>query len=80
MKCFHSFDLDETKFMRVVGGEKAAAKDWPFMAIFYETKHGWDSRFCGGSLINEDFVVTAAHCFMDTDKRFFCKSPYCLEN
>ena len=26
MKCFHSFELDETKFMRVVGGEKAAAK------------------------------------------------------
>ena len=26
MKCFHSFQLDETKFMRVVGGEKAAAK------------------------------------------------------
>ena len=55
--------------MRVVGGETADKGQWPFMSVFYETRYGWDSRFCGGSLINENWIITAAHCFMDPYSR-----------
>lgn len=43
---------------RIVGGEEAAPNQWPWMvAIIID-----DSWFCGGSIISENFVLTAAHC------------------
>ena len=47
--------------MRVVGGKKTTVSEWPFISLFYETKKGWDSRFCGGALLNSKWIVTAAH-------------------
>jgi len=43
---------------RVVGGVEAVPHSWPWMvSIHYDGRH-----FCGGSLINDQWVVTAAHC------------------
>ena len=47
---------------RVVGGTDAAVGDWPWqvgIARWYNPS----TPFCGGSLINKQWVVTANHCF-----------------
>jgi len=62
--CFHNH-VEERATARVVGGDATNAQVWPFMAVFYNKKGGWSSRFCGGSLLNERWVLSAAHCFMD---------------
>ena len=43
---------------KIVGGEEAAENQWPWqVALFVD-----DAWFCGGSLISENYVLTAAHC------------------
>merc|ERR1711931_587107 len=43
---------------RIVGGIEAEEHEWPWqVALFID-----DAWFCGGSLISENYVLTAAHC------------------
>jgi len=43
---------------RIVGGHEAAENQWPWqVALFID-----DAYFCGGSLISDEYVMTAAHC------------------
>ena len=43
---------------RIVGGFEAEEHEWPWIvALFID-----DMWFCGGSLITDDFVLTAGHC------------------
>jgi len=43
---------------KIVGGEEATPHTWPWqVALFID--NAW---FCGGSIISENYVLTAAHC------------------
>ncbi|NXO03798.1 CTRL protease, partial [Rhinopomastus cyanomelas] len=44
---------------RIINGQNAVPGSWPWQ-VSLQTRTG--SHFCGGSLINEYWVVTAAHC------------------
>ncbi|KAF2153260.1 trypsin-domain-containing protein [Myriangium duriaei CBS 260.36] len=47
----------------IVGGTTASAGDFPFIVSLQQS----GSHFCGGSLLNADTVLTAAHCAVDQD-------------
>ncbi|CAG2118959.1 unnamed protein product, partial [Medioppia subpectinata] len=75
---------------RIVGGQTASRGAWPWMAklnYMFNTSKGpnTDGAQCGGALISDQWILTAAHCtnewpddyrvneiavtFVDTDER-----------
>ena len=60
----------------IVGGEGAKSKDFPWMVSLVsdfdiDEKFNPTGHFCGGSLIHPEWVLTAAHCFINSQKIFF---------
>ncbi|CAL8352863.1 unnamed protein product [Merluccius merluccius] len=55
-----------TGYARIVNGEEAVPHSWPWQ-VSLQQSNGF--HFCGGSLINENWVVTAAHCNVRTYHR-----------
>ncbi|XP_040265432.1 chymotrypsinogen A-like [Bufo bufo] len=55
-----------TGYARIVNGENAVSGSWPWQ-VSLQDYTGF--HFCGGSLINSLWVVTAAHCGVTTSHR-----------
>ena len=49
---------------RIIGGNVAAPGVWPFQAalLFAADPNNASAQYCGGSIIHEEFILTAAHC------------------
>jgi secreted trypsin-like serine protease len=52
---------------RIIGGQEAIPNSWPWEAWLYieDPKDKDNSFLCGGSLINDQWVMTAGHCLYD---------------
>ena len=52
----------------IVGGNTAAAGKWPWQVGLVQASisDNFDAQFCGGTLVDEFFVVTAAHCITES--------------
>ena len=46
---------------RIVGGTVAAVNSWPWQVMLTDN---YGRQFCGGSLVDPDWVLTAAHCLV----------------
>ncbi len=58
---------ESPRFSRIVGGQEAIPGAWPWQAAIVERNvaDAFDGQYCGGSLIHPEWVLTAAHCFLD---------------
>lgn len=54
-------DFEAEITYRIVGGVVAKEKAWPWQVIYYlKTRRGY--IYCGGSIIDQKWILTAAHC------------------
>jgi V8-like Glu-specific endopeptidase len=52
---------------RIVGGQPVSIEDYPWqVSLQLRPSHGGQA-FCGGTIINEEWVVTAAHCVFNNN-------------
>ncbi|XP_063850050.1 trypsin-5-like [Scylla paramamosain] len=60
----HRGDVGRSK-RSVVGGITSKVDAWPWMTLLGKSSAGGNTWFCGGVLINEQWVLSALHCFFD---------------
>lgn len=56
----HTSVIDPSQSWRIVGGEDAKDGQYPFIVSIRQ----YGSHSCGGSIINENWILTAAHCLV----------------
>jgi len=54
---------------KIIGGKTADPDEWPWMAgLVSRGLTDWEGQFCGASLIDKNWVLTAGHCVTDEEK------------
>lgn len=60
--------LSQAASPRIIGGADASIEDYPWqVALISNVNDLYDSQSCGGSLVDEQWVLTAAHCVTEED-------------
>ena len=54
--------------VRIVGGENTQINEYPWMALLRLKQQASSGFFCGGTLINSRWILTAAYCVYNIDK------------
>ncbi|XP_055631315.1 coagulation factor X-like [Toxorhynchites rutilus septentrionalis] len=54
----------------ITNAEDTSPGEWPWHTAIYHKKGRSDSYACGGTLISELFVLTAAHCVLNKDNGY----------
>ncbi|XP_053546022.1 transmembrane protease serine 13-like [Bombina bombina] len=59
-------DCGEKKTTRIIGGTQASSGSWPWQVSLHQRGVNRFVHVCGGTLINNLWVLTASHCFTET--------------
>ena len=53
---------------RIVGGKTSRPGEWPWQVLLIRKlgRRRNKIEFCGGAILSEHFILTAAHCFLDS--------------
>ncbi|XP_031639042.1 serine protease nudel-like, partial [Contarinia nasturtii] len=55
------------EYLRIVGGDRSGPHSWPYIVAIYK-----DGKFhCGGTIFNEFWILSAAHCAMKAGRHYY---------